>query len=296
MLSLILKPIPLAINYQEVIDEGMMEKTVLITGCSSGIGRATAESFLDSDWTVYATSRDTDDITDLAEAGCETAALDVTDQEDIDRVVSRIEDEVGALDCLVNNAGYGLYGPLEDVTVDQLHHQFDVNVYGPHRLTRAVLPLFREQGDGTIINLSSIYGRLSTPGGGAYAGSKFALEAMSDALRAEVDPFDISVVLVEPGPVETGFNDRLETELDELDRTPDYDWLYETIEDANIAAGAAPFALEPDEVATVIHDVAGMKNPDPRYPVGTFAKLVVYSSFLPDRVRDGVFRVVRKLT
>ncbi len=274
----------------------MMEKTVLITGCSSGIGRATAELFLDSEWTVYATSRNPADIADLEEAGCRTAALDVTDEDEIAAVVSRIEDEVGELDCLVNNAGYGLYGPLEDITIERLHHQFDVNVYGPHRLTRAVMPLFREQEDGTIINLSSIYGRLSTPGGGAYAGSKFALEAMSDALRAEADEFDVDVVIVEPGPVETGFNDRLETELNDLERTADYEWLYETIEDANIAASAAPFALTPEEVATVIHDAAGMKNPDPRYPVGTFAKLVVYSSFLPDRVRDGIFKVIRKVT
>lgn len=274
----------------------MTEQTVLITGCSSGIGRASAETFLESDWTVYATSRHTDDIADLEERGCAIARLDVTSDEDVDRVVERIEAETGRLDCLVNNAGYGLYAPLEDVETSQLHYQFDVNVYGPHRLSQAVLPLMREQEDGTIVNLSSFYGRLSTPGSGPYAGSKFALEAMSDALRAEVEPFGVDVVLVQPGPVETGFNDRVEAELDDVARTPAYEWLYDTIEDVNLLAGSSPFTLTPEDVATVIYDAAAVKDPRPRYPVGSVAKLLMYSRFLPDRLRDGLYSLVRKTT
>ena len=274
----------------------MTDKTVLITGCSSGIGRATAEAFLDDDWTVYATSRDTDDIADLAEAGCETARLDVTVDEDVERVVERITEETGRVDCLVNNAGYGQYGPMEDITVEALHDQFDVNVYGPHRLTRAVLPLMRDHEDGTIVNVSSVAGRLSLPGEGAYAGSKFALEALSDSLRTEVDTFGVEVVLVEPGLVDTGFNDRLDDELDGLQRTDAYDWLYETIEEFNTTLSSVPFSSDPEDVATTIHDAACMDDPDPRYVVGTDGTLLVYSRFLPDRVRDTVFRLVRKVT
>ncbi|MFT4945979.1 MAG: NAD(P)-dependent dehydrogenase (short-subunit alcohol dehydrogenase family) [Natronomonas sp.] len=273
----------------------MPNKTVLITGCSSGIGRASAEAFLDEEWEVYATARDESDITDLGDSGCHTVGLDVTSAEDIERVVSRIDDEMGRLDCLVNNAGFAQYGPLEDVSTKRVRNQFDVNVFGPHRLTRAVLPMMRAQEDGTIVNVSSVYGRISTPGAGPYAGSKFALEAMSDSLRAEVDDLGIDVVVVQPGPVTTAFSDRAESELDDLPQTREYGWVYEAIEDATTTSDSLPFALAPGEVATVIHDAASLSDPEPRYPVGQFAKLSAYTRFLPDRLRDGVFGFVRKL-
>jgi NAD(P)-dependent dehydrogenase (short-subunit alcohol dehydrogenase family) len=273
----------------------MPNKTVLITGCSSGIGRASAEAFLDEEWEVYATARDESDITDLGDSGCHTVGLDVTSAEDIERVVSRIDDEMGRLDCLVNNAGFAQYGPLEDVSTKRVRNQFDVNVFGPHRLTRAVLPMMRAQEDGTIVNVSSVYGRISTPGAGPYAGSKFALEAMSDSLRAEVDDLGIDVVVVQPGPVTTAFSDRAEFELDDLPQTREYGWVYEAIEDATTTSDSLPFALAPEEVATVIHDAASLSDPEPRYPVGQFAKLSAYTRFLPDRLRDGVFGFVRKL-
>ena len=274
----------------------MPEKTVLITGCSSGIGRATAEAFLDGDWTVYATSRDTDDVADLAEAGCHTAGLDVTDDGAVDRVVDRIDEETGRVDCLVNNAGYGQYGPMEDVPVDALHDQFDVNVYGPHRLVRAVLPLMRDQEEGTIVNISSVAGRVVLPGSGAYSASKFALEAMSDALRNEVDGLGVDVVLVEPGLIDTGFNDRLDDEVEDLPRTAAYEWLYETIEEFNLTLSSSPVVSEPEDVATVVYDAASMSDPDARYIVGTEGRLAIYSQYLPDRVRDGIFRIARKVT
>ena len=273
----------------------MPNKTVLITGCSSGIGRASALAFLEEEWEVYATARDADDIADLGEAGCRTDTLDVTSEDDIERVVSRIESETERLDCLVNNAGFAQYGPLEDVPTDRLHEQFDVNVYGPHRLTRAVLPMMRAQEDGTIVNVSSVYGRLATPGAGPYAGSKFALEAMSDALRAEVDGLGIDVVVVQPGPVATEFADRAEAETNGLERTREYGWVYEAVEDATITSESLPFALEPEEVATVVHDAASLSDPEPRYPVGGFAKLSAYTRFLPDRLRDTVFAFIRRV-
>jgi NAD(P)-dependent dehydrogenase (short-subunit alcohol dehydrogenase family) len=273
----------------------MSDKTVLITGCSSGIGRATAESFLEDSWTVYATSRDEDDITDLRELGCVTAPLDVTEQADVNQVVDRIDAEEGGVDCLVNNAGYGQYGPIEDVTADRLQRQFEVNVYGPHRVTRAVLPNMRRQESGTIVNVSSIYGQLSTPGAGPYAGSKHALEAMSDALRAEVDGLGIDVVVVVPGAVDTKFTARAEREIDSLEGTREYEWVYDAFEDTTVTTSSLPFASDPTAVATTIHDAACMSDPDPRYPVGTFTRYALRTRFLPDRLQDLGFRVVRKL-
>jgi NAD(P)-dependent dehydrogenase (short-subunit alcohol dehydrogenase family) len=272
----------------------MTDETVLITGASSGIGRATARLFAEEGWTVYATAREESDVAGLD--GCRTDTLDVTSGGDVDRVVDRAIDETGRVDCLVNSAGYGQYGPLEDVPTDHLHRQFDVNVYGPQRLTRAVLPHMRDRGAGTIVNLSSVSGRVATPGSGAYSASKFALEAMSDALRGEVDRFGVDVVVVEPGPVETDFRDRATEELGTgLERRPDYEWVYDLVEDAGLLAGGPPLAVPPEEVAAVVHDAASVTDPDPRYPVGRVAKYLLYTRFLPDRLRDGVYRLVGRL-
>ncbi len=153
-----------------------MDETVLITGCSSGIGRETALSFLADGWEVYATARNPADIETLGEKGCHISTLDVTDDDHVERVIDEIIDEHGHLDCLVNNAGYAQPGPVEDVPIEQVHAQFDVNVYGPLRLARAALSHMRERGKGTIINVSSAVGRVAVPGMGIYSGSKFALE------------------------------------------------------------------------------------------------------------------------
>jgi NAD(P)-dependent dehydrogenase (short-subunit alcohol dehydrogenase family) len=273
----------------------MTDETVLITGCSSGIGRACAQYFNDDGWAVYATSRDAADIADLGAAGCRTAELDVTQGRDIDRVVDRIVEEEGRIDCLVNNAGYGQYGPLEDIPADDLHRQFDVNVYGPHRLARSVLPHMRDREDGTIVTISSVNGRVVTPGAGAYAGSKFALEAMSDALRAEVEDFGVDVVVVQPGPVETDFSTRMESELENTEYRTAYQWVYDLVEDGSFIAGRSPLAVEPRRVAQVVHDAASVDDPDTRYPAGKGAKLLLYSRFLPDGLRDLSFRILRKL-
>jgi NAD(P)-dependent dehydrogenase (short-subunit alcohol dehydrogenase family) len=271
-------------------------KTVLITGCSSGVGRAAAEAFLEDDWKVYATARNPADIETLGEReGCDVNTLDVTDPEDVERVVARMMDRDGRVDALVNNAGYGQHGPLEDVTDDLLHRQFDVNVYGPHRLARAVLPHMREAEDGTIVNVSSVAGRIAAPGMGAYAGSKHALEGMSDALRAEVEPFGVDVVVVQPGPVETSFRDRVADELDAVGRTGAYESVYEFQEDASLVGGEGPFAIPPEAVAEAILEAAVSPDPEPRYAVGRFAKLSLNARFLPDGLRDAAFAVLRKI-
>ncbi|WP_193308418.1 SDR family oxidoreductase [Halorubrum halophilum] len=293
-------------------DRQRVQKTVLITGCSSGIGRAAARAFLDEGWTVYATARNPADIETLGDAGCELATLDVTDQSDIDRVVDRILDEEGAIDALINNAGYGQFGPVEDVPTAKVHEQFDVNVYGPHRLIKAVLPGMRREREGTIVNVSSVAGRISFPGGGVYSGSKFAMEALSDALRNEVAEFGVDVVVVEPGPVRTNFSKRAEREApgsgseaddddsdaddDALDRTGAYEAFYALFEETQLVGGDGPGAVEPEVVADAIVNAASATQPPARVQPGTVARVGVLARFLPDSVLDAGYDFVRKFT
>jgi len=265
----------------------MSNETVLITGCSSGIGRATAAAFLDDEWNVWATARDESDVSDLRQRGAATAELDVTKPAQCRDVVDDVLDTEGRLDCLVNNAGYGQAGAVEDVTTRRVNRQFDVNLYGPHRLMRAVLPHMREREEGTIINLSSVAGRVSTPGQGVYSASKFALEAMSDALRGEVDPYGIDVVLVEPGPVDTSFAKRLAAELEPLESSGAYDRVYRFFEDFDAVSGG--FASnDPEDVAAVVLEAASTTDPSARYPVGQVAWAMTLTRYLPDRFRDTV--------
>jgi len=274
----------------------MSNRTVLITGCSSGIGRATAYAFLDEEWRVYATARNPADIQQLGEDGCEIGTLDVTEPDDVERVVDRMIEEDGRVDALVNNAGYGQHGPLEDVDDDLLNRQFDVNVFGPHRLVREVLPHMRALEDGTIVNVSSVAGRLAAPGMGAYSASKHAIEGYSDALRLEVEPFDVDVSVVQPGPVETSFRERVDDELGRLGRTDAYADLYEFQEEASLFGADSPIAVPPAAVAEAIVEAAVSPDPQPRYVVGSVAQALVYASYLPDPIRDGVFGLVRTVT
>jgi len=270
-----------------------MEHVVLITGCSSGIGRATARGFLAEEWTVVATARNTDDIEDLAELGCETAALDVTKPAQCQNVVEDVVDEHGRLDCLVNNAGYAQFGALEDIPTRRVHRQFDVNVYGPHRLMRAALPHMRRRENGTIVNVSSAAGRAAFPGMGAYCATKFALEAMTDAVRGEVDAMGIDAVLVEPGPVATQFTERAQSELEPIDSTGAYDHIYSFFDDYASIDGA--FASDPEDVAAVIVNAASATEPRARYPVGMGGRLAGYARFLPDSIRDAGLRLLVRL-
>jgi NAD(P)-dependent dehydrogenase (short-subunit alcohol dehydrogenase family) len=274
----------------------MNNRTVLITGCSSGIGRATAYAFLDEEWRVYATARNPADIQQLGEAGCDIGTLDVTDSDDVERAVARIIEAEGRIDALVNNAGYGQHGPLEDVDEALFRRQFDVNVFGPHRLVREVLPHMRERAQGTIVNVSSLAGRLAAPGMGAYSATKHAVEGYSDALRLEVEPFDVDVSVVQPGPVETSFRDRVDDELSRLDRTDAYADIYQFQEDASLFGRDSPIAVHPAAVAEAIVEAAVSPDPQPRYVVGQVAQLLLWARYLPDPIRDRVFGLVRTVT
>src|SRR5687768_17565134 len=181
-------------------------RPVLITGCSTGIGRATAERLADDGWNVHATARRPDSIEDLAKRGCETHALDVTDEGSMRSAVEEVEKD-GPIGGLINNAGYSQSGAIETLPIESVRRQFETNVFGLMRMCQLVLPGMRDSGSGRIVNLSSMGGKLTFPGGGVYHATKHAVEALSDALRYEVASFGIDVVVIEPGLIITNFGE-----------------------------------------------------------------------------------------
>jgi NAD(P)-dependent dehydrogenase (short-subunit alcohol dehydrogenase family) len=180
-------------------------RAVLVTGCSSGIGRETARHLAGKGWKVYATARRPETIEDLEEAGCETLACDVTDEASMSACVAVVEQSEGAVGVLVNNAGYSQSGAIEEVPINAVRRQFETNAFGLMRMCQLVLPGMREQGWGKIVNVSSMGGKLVFPGGGVYHATKHAVEALSDALRFEVAGFGVDVIVIEPGLIKTQF-------------------------------------------------------------------------------------------
>ncbi len=182
-------------------------RSVLVTGCSSGIGRATADLMHSRGWTVFPTARKLEDLELLRKAGFDAVELDVASSESVAAAVEAVLEKTdGKLGAVVNNAGFGMPGAIEDLSRDAMRYQFEVNLFGLQELTNRLIPVFREQGYGRIVNVSSVVGRLSLPFMGIYSASKFALEAVSDALRVELSLDRISVSLVEPGPIRTRFS------------------------------------------------------------------------------------------
>jgi len=252
---------------------------VLITGCSSGIGRATALEAASRGHRVYATARDRAGLEELAGlSGLGALPLDVTDLESIRQAVEVASARTGRIDALVNNAGYAQYGAAEDVTPEEWRRQFDVNFFGAIEVTRAVLPAMRKARGGTIVNVSSVAGKISIPFSAPYCSSKHALEGFSDALRVEVAPFGIRVVVVEPGPVSTRYMDRARAGVARMLSAPGpYSAFYVNAERAmetDFQAGSLP----PEAVARVIVNAIESPRPKTRYRVGSMAKL-----FLPLR-------------
>lgn len=257
-------------------------KVVLITGCSSGIGRATASHLAEAGWTVYATARRVHQIVELQAEGCRVLSLDVTDEDSMRAAVRIVEEAEGVVDVLVNNAGYSQSGALETLSAERLRAQFDTNVFGLVRMCQLVLPGMRRQRSGTIVNVSSMGGRLTFPGAGAYHASKHAVEALSDALRFEVRGFGVRVVVIEPGIIRTSFADTAVRGLDG-DPPPDGDDPYA---DFNQAVGRttanvytrgslARLGGPPEAVARVIGRVLRMRKPRARYTVTASARVML---------------------
>src|SRR5690242_5621257 len=194
---------------------------VLITGCSTGIGRATAERLAADGWRVHATARSLEAIEDLAKRGCRTHALDVTDERSMESAVAEVEQD-GPIGALINNAGYSQSGALETVPMESVRRQFETNVFGLLRMCQLVLPSMRSAGSGRIVNLSSMGGKLTFPGGGVYHATKHAVEALSDAMRFEVREFGVDVVIIEPGLIITEFGETAAGSIDAIEEHGPY--------------------------------------------------------------------------
>ena len=261
-------------------------KTVLITGASSGIGRAAARLFAERGWQVAATMRNPTKETELGQLpNVRLYALDVTDSASVERAVADAIRDFGGLDALVNNAGYGVDGVFEAMTDEVIARQFDTNVLGLMRCTRAVIPHFRAQQSGTIVQIASMGGRVTFPLYSIYHATKFAVEGFSESLQYELEPFGIQVKLVEPGAIKTDFYDRSREFVMRDDLRPAYGAFVQKVEKVSQEAGAK--AVGPEVVAQVIWRAATDGSAKLRYPIAYPANLL-----LPLRrlTSDGVFR------
>jgi NAD(P)-dependent dehydrogenase (short-subunit alcohol dehydrogenase family) len=271
-----------------------VSKAVLITGCSTGIGRATAQHLKSRGWNVYATARKQESIADLASQGCKTMALDVCDEASMRAAVETVERAEGAVGVLINNAGYGLEGAFEEVPMTEIRRQFETNVFGLVAMTKLVLPAMRRQRWGRIVNLSSMGGKLTLPGGSYYHATKHAVEALSDALRFEVRGFGIDVIVIEPGPIKTRFGD---TAVGSIAAPKDSPYaafnvvLEKQIREAYEGGPMARFVAPPLAVAEVIERAIASPSPKTRYKVTLAARVLMgLRRVLPDRAFDAFLR------
>ncbi|HLO30110.1 MAG TPA: SDR family oxidoreductase [Anaerolineales bacterium] len=269
-----------------------MPKVVLITGCSTGIGRDLAERLSQHGYLVVATARKAETLNDLPVAM--KLPLDVTQTDSVNEALASTLQQFGRIDILVNNAGYSVPGALEEVSEGQTQQVFDVNVFGALRMIRAVAPHMRKQRSGCILNLSSIAGKLSTPGNGTYSATKFALEALSDALRLELAPFGIQVIVIEPGAIKTQFDETAQAQAEHIlsDSASPYRPLYE--KSRQFAAGMRQHEPGPEDVSKIIQQAIEASHPRARYlaAIPFSGKLVLsLRDFLWDLVLRQIFRI-----
>jgi NAD(P)-dependent dehydrogenase (short-subunit alcohol dehydrogenase family) len=252
-------------------------RPVLITGCSTGIGRATAERLAGDGWNVHATARRLESIEDLSNAGCKTHALDVTDEESMGSAVAEVEKD-GPIAALINNAGYSQSGALETVPMQSVRRQFETNVFGVLHMCQLVLPSMRSAGSGRIVNLSSMGGKLTFPGGGVYHATKHAVEALSDAMRFEVREFGVDVVIIEPGLIVTEFGETAAGSISAIEEHGPYSKFNSDV--AKVTANAytgpmARFGAGPEAVAAKIAKALTARRPSTRYTVTPSAKVML---------------------
>ncbi|RZZ87813.1 oxidoreductase [Pseudoxanthomonas winnipegensis] len=254
---------------------------ILVTGASSGIGKATARKLLQQGHTVYVAARRVEAMQDLQAQGAIPLRMDITQEADVAAVVERIQKENGALDVLVNNAGYAIYGSVEETSIDDARAQFEVNLFGLARLTQLLIPAMRERGRGTIVNISSMGGKIYTPLGAWYHATKHAVEGWSDALRIELKAFGIDVVVIEPGIIATEFGDVMtQPMLDRSGHGP-YGKL------AHAIAGSKSPMSQPNVVADAIARAVQARRPKTRYVAGNLARpLMFVRKYFGDRVYD----------
>lgn len=255
-----------------------MQKIVVITGCSSGIGLVAARDLLRRGYRIFAACRKPEDVQRMNELGFTGIELDLNDRDSVARGAAEILTlSNNQLFALFNNGGYGVYGPLESISREQMEQQFATNVFGTHQLTTLLLPALRASGDARIVNTSSVLGLISTPGRGIYAASKYALEAWSDALRMELHGSGIGVSLIEPGPIKTRFTDNVnQAHQDNPVKNPGI---------------AARFTLPPEAILPKLHHALESKSPRLRYPVTLVAHaMTVLRRLLPGWILDRILR------
>lgn len=264
-------------------------KVALVTGGSSGIGACTVTELIDAGFTVYTAARRVDRMEELAAKGAHVFAMDVTDDASMVAGVERIVNAHDRLDVLVNNAGYGSYGAVEDVPIEEARRQFEVNVFGLARLTQLVTPHMRARRSGRIVNISSIGGKYYEPFGAWYHATKFAVEGFSDCLRLELRPFGIKVVIVEPGPILTEWNEIARDSLLERSGGTDYAKWAKRAHKVLTEFDKPGRASTPEAVARKIRKAVTKRNPAARYPVGWGARIITSSrDHTPDAVFDQV--------
>jgi len=252
-----------------------MEKVAVVTGSSSGIGFETALVLARDNYFVYATMRNTgkkgkiQEIAKKENLNLEVIELDVDKEDSIKSAVKKIQEQKGRIDVLVNNAGYGLFGCLEDVSMDELKAQFETNFFGVVRLIQEIAPTMRKQGSGIIVNVSSLAGRIGFPGTPAYISSKFALEGLSECMRYEMSPFGIKTIIIEPGVIQTNFFSSMK--VSEGKKDSPYKEITKKVMDG--VKMMAEMGTPPDEVAKTILKAIQTEKPLPRYIVGSDASM-----------------------
>jgi NAD(P)-dependent dehydrogenase (short-subunit alcohol dehydrogenase family) len=265
-------------------------RAALVTGCSSGIGRATAERLARAGHTVYATARREEAIADLRDAGCRTLALDVTDEASMRAAVDRVAEEQGAVGVLVNNAGYSQSGAIETVSPEALRRQFETNVFGLVRMCQLALPGMRAQRFGRIVNMSSMGANFTFPGGGVYHATKYAVEAISDALRFEVEGFGVGVTIVQPGLIRSEFAATAGDGIERDDGGPYAEFnagVARSTRDVYERGPLARFGGEPDDVARAIEKALAAERAPIRVRVTPSAHLLVGArGVMTDRLWD----------
>jgi short-subunit dehydrogenase len=265
-----------------------MNQVVLITGASAGMGKETAKSLLQAGYIVYGAARRVDKMSDLKSLGAKIIAMDVTDEASMVRGVQEIIHAEGRIDILINNAGFGSYGAIEDVSISDAKYQLDVNLFGLARLTQLVLPHMRKQHSGKIVNVTSIGGKMATPLGGWYHASKFAVEGLSDSLRLEVKPFGIDVIVIEPGGIKTEWADIAMDNLKRVSGNTAYKQLTNVVTDmAAKLTEKTDKNADPSVIAELIQKVIRLKHPKARYARGYMAGIVLFMKrWLSDAMFD----------
>ena len=275
-----------------------VKKTVLVTGCSSGIGYATCLVFARNNFATYGTVRDLlkaekiKEITNREKLPLKIIRLDVNDDESVRTAIQRIISDSGRINILINNAGYGMFGPIEEISVEDIKEQFETNFFGTIRLIKAIVPIMRKQRNGTIVNISSMVGRFGVPLNAAYVSSKFALEGLSESISFELEKFGIKVILVEPGVVQTDFFQNLKIKGTDA-KSPYHKLMGRRI--AFLKSGMKNSISSSDQVANTILHAVNSRDPDLRYVIGNDATNSIHMrNSLPDRqfmkwIRDGMF-------